>query len=71
MKSLYCKPEVQVMKVESECMTPFSGGHEATEAGGGHLIGDPIGIKEDTSTEEDPWDDESQGAKRFSFDFEE
>ena len=71
MKHLYCKPEVQVIKVESECMTPFSEGHEATKADGGKLIGGPIPIKEDTSTKENPVSDENAGAKKLFIDFEE
>ena len=70
LKQLYCKPKTQVITVEPEGIICFSFAHEATEAGGGQLTGGSIPIREDGSTNEAPWDDENQGAKRFYYDVE-
>ena len=63
-KHLYYKPKAQVITVKPEGIICFSSAHEATEAGGGQLTGGSLPIVEDTSTDEDPWDDENQGAKK-------
>lgn len=67
LKHLYRKPETQVITVEPEGIICFSSAHEATEAGGGQLIGSSIPIREDGSTNEDSGNDENQGAKRFYY----
>ena len=56
------------MSVDTEdILTTFSGAHEGTGENGGSLTGDPIGMKEDDSSS---GDEEGQGAKGISFDFE-
>ena len=68
LKHIYSIPSIKVMSVDTEdILTNFSGAHEGTGENGGSLTGDPIGMKEDDSSS---GDEEGQGAKGISFDFE-
>lgn len=71
LKHLYCAPTIKVATVETEdIMMRWSGGHEGTGDKGGSLTGDPIWLTTDNKPSTTTTDEESQGAKGISFDFE-
>lgn len=72
LKHIYSIPSIKVMSVDTEdILTTWSGAHEGTGENGGSLTGDPIGMKDDNSLSSGgEGDDESQGAKGITFDFE-
>lgn len=73
MKHIYCKPTIIVvdMDIEEIMGVPFSKGKVVSH---GSIVPGPGGdvyTREDISTdEESPAEEENQGAKGFSFDFE-
>lgn len=71
LKHIYSIPSIKVMSVDTEdILTTWSGGHEATGEEGGKLTGSSIGTKEVYTTFSSSEDEEKDGAKGISFDFE-
>lgn len=72
LKHLYCAPTIEVATVETEDIICWTGGHEATGAGGGQLTGSSVGsgVKQDNSTDPNSDFNEGEGAKGITFDFE-
>ena len=73
LKHIYSIPSIKVMSVDTEdILTTWSGGHEATGAGGGQLTGGSVGsgVKQDYFNDADSKSGEDEGAKGISFDFE-